>query len=37
VPSEDPTAPGHMLSAVRDELDAVGPEEFLARWSVRAG
>ena len=37
VPSEDPTAPGHMLSAVRDELGAVGPDEFLARWSVRAG
>ncbi len=36
VPSEDPTAPGGMLGAIRDELDAVAPEEFLARWSVPA-
>ncbi len=36
VPSEDPTAPGRMLGAIRDELDAVAPEEFLARWSVPA-
>ncbi|MGY1652366.1 hypothetical protein [Geodermatophilus sp. SYSU D01119] len=35
VPSEDGT--GHVLRAIRDELAAVGPEEFLARWSVRAG
>ena len=37
VPSEDPSAPGAMLAAVRDELAAVGPEEFLDAWSVRAG
>ncbi|WP_369256483.1 hypothetical protein [Geodermatophilus amargosae] len=35
VPSEDPTAPGAVLWAIRDELGSVGPEEFLARWSVR--
>ncbi|WP_136697381.1 hypothetical protein [Geodermatophilus dictyosporus] len=35
VPGEDPSA--HLLSAVRDELAAVEPEEFLARWSVRTG
>ncbi|WP_139252990.1 hypothetical protein [Geodermatophilus nigrescens] len=35
VPSEDGTA--HVLTAVRAEMAAVGPEEFLARWSVRAG
>ncbi len=34
VPTEDPQAPGHMLGAIRDELGAVTPEEFLARWSV---
>ncbi len=37
VPTEDPTAPGAVLQAIRDELDAVGPEEFLAGWGVRAG
>jgi hypothetical protein len=37
VPSEDPSAPGAMLSAVREELAAVAPAEFLARWSVPAG
>ena len=36
VPSEDPAAPGYMLQSVRDELGSVGPEEFRARWSVRA-
>ena len=35
VPSEDLSAA--MLSAIRDELAAVGPGEFLARWHVRAG
>jgi hypothetical protein len=35
VPSEDPTAPGYVLRSIRDELGSVGPEEFLARWSVR--
>ncbi|MGY1778269.1 hypothetical protein ACI8AV_20655 [Geodermatophilus sp. SYSU D00804] len=35
VPAEDPHAPGHLLAAIRDELDAVGPGEFLDRWSVR--
>jgi hypothetical protein len=36
VPSEDPTVPGEMLAAIRGELDAMAPEEFLAEWSVPA-
>ena len=36
VPCEDPTTPGYVLQSVRDELGSVGPEEFRARWSVRA-
>jgi hypothetical protein len=36
VPSEDPTVPGEMLRAVRGELDAMTPEQFLAEWSVPA-
>ena len=35
VPADEPGVPARMLQAVRDELDAVEPEEFLARWSVR--
>jgi hypothetical protein len=36
VPSEDPTVPGDVLQAVRGELDAMTPEQFLAEWSVPA-
>ncbi|SFO33683.1 hypothetical protein SAMN05660359_02760 [Geodermatophilus obscurus] len=36
IPADEPGVPAHMLTAVRDELGAVAPEEFLARWSVPA-
>ncbi len=36
VPSEDPTVPGDVLRAIRGELDAMTPEQFLAEWSVPA-
>ena len=36
VPSEDPAVPGDVLQAIRGELDAMTPEQFLAEWSVPA-
>jgi hypothetical protein len=36
IPADEPGVPADMLTAVRAELDALTPEEFLAGWSVPA-